>query len=122
MHDQGVDKLDTELRKKLGTHLCNLRTQTDLSREQLAELANIHPTYVEKIEAGKQVPSLDVLLRLSLALQVPLSYVVVPLDHHERHDPLIQELVALARPLKEHQLLFLRDFLHLLRRHNEPSR
>lgn len=96
-----------------------MRVQQGLSREELAERAGIHPTYVEKIEAGKQVPSLDVLLRISSAVGVPLSAVVAVLDEYAvaEHDAVLTELVALARTLKQPQLVLARDFLRLLKQH-----
>lgn len=58
----------TELKQRIGTHLRTLRRQRDMSQEELAERAQLHPTYISRIEAGRSLPALDVLMRLSQAL------------------------------------------------------
>jgi len=47
-----------------------------LSQEQLAEEADIHPTYVGLVERGLRNPSLAVAERLASALGVKLSELV----------------------------------------------
>lgn len=44
-----------------------------LSQTQLAELVDIHRTYVSAIELGKVSVSFDVLFRLAQVLEVPVS-------------------------------------------------
>jgi transcriptional regulator with XRE-family HTH domain len=41
-----------------------------MSQEKLAELANLHPVYVGKVERGEQWISLHALLRVAKALGV----------------------------------------------------
>lgn len=60
----------TQLRQRIGTHLRQLRLRHGLSQEELAERAQLHPTYISRIEAGRALPAVDVLLRLSEALDV----------------------------------------------------
>ncbi len=44
-----------------------------LSQTQLAELVDIHRTYVSAIELGKVSVSFDILFKLAEALDVPVS-------------------------------------------------
>lgn len=48
-----------------------LRKDAKLTHEQLAEKAECHPTYISLVERGKRNPSLDMVLRLSRALEYP---------------------------------------------------
>lgn len=47
------------------------------SQEHLAELANLHPTYVSDIERGKVNPSITTCRQLAEALDIPLAELVV---------------------------------------------
>jgi transcriptional regulator with XRE-family HTH domain len=53
--------------------LRRLRRARDLSIEDLALRADLHPTYVSSIERGERNPSCGKLSDLALALGVPLS-------------------------------------------------
>ncbi|HEV3319488.1 MAG TPA: helix-turn-helix transcriptional regulator [Solirubrobacteraceae bacterium] len=57
----------------LGRVLRRLRRARDLSIEDLALRADLHPTYVSSIERGERNPSCGKLSDLALALGVPLS-------------------------------------------------
>jgi len=54
---------------KFGRNLARVRTQRGMTQEQLAEDANIHSRYLQKLEAGTGHPSLIVLCRLKQALR-----------------------------------------------------
>ena len=56
-----------------GNFLYTLRTEKQLSQTQLAELVDIHRTYVSSIELGKVSVSFDILFRLAEALEIPVS-------------------------------------------------
>lgn len=58
---------------ELGRVLRRLRRARDLSIEDLALRADLHPTYVSSIERGERNPSCGKLSDLALALGVPLS-------------------------------------------------
>jgi len=61
----------TDASKRLasfGRNLSRLRSQACLSQEKLAERADVHPRYIQKLEAGTAHPSLMVLCRLRISL------------------------------------------------------
>jgi transcriptional regulator with XRE-family HTH domain len=53
---------------KLGRNVARLRTDKGMSQELLAEKAEVHPRYLQKLEAGTAHPSLMVLCRLKTSL------------------------------------------------------
>lgn len=59
--------------RELGIRVRQLRDEADLSQERLAELAEMHRTYISSIERGQQNISLTILIRLATALEVSLE-------------------------------------------------
>lgn len=59
-----------ELYQQFGLNVVYYRKKKRLSQTQLAELVNIHRTYVSSIELGKVSVSFDVLFKLAEALDV----------------------------------------------------
>jgi len=54
--------------KGFGKKLQQLRRQTGLSQEQLADLASLHRTEIGMLERGIRLPRIDTLLKLAGAL------------------------------------------------------
>jgi transcriptional regulator with XRE-family HTH domain len=70
------DKYSAEEQKvirELGIRVRQLRDEAGLSQERLAELAEMHRTYISSIERGQQNISLTILIRLATALDVSLE-------------------------------------------------
>lgn len=65
--------MNTKILNKLGNKLKCIRKEKGFTQEQLAEQVNIHPTYVGKIESGKNNISVILLYKISRALGVKLS-------------------------------------------------
>ncbi len=62
-----------ELQQRLGLVIRRHRERLKHSQEGFAGVADIHRTYYGNIERGTQNYSIDYLLRISRALNVPLS-------------------------------------------------
>jgi transcriptional regulator with XRE-family HTH domain len=58
--------------EELGRRVAEIRKSCSLTQEQLAERANLGTSYIAHIEIGTRRPTLDVLLKISAALGVPL--------------------------------------------------
>jgi transcriptional regulator with XRE-family HTH domain len=61
---------------QLGTVIRELRERRDLTLEDLAGIADLHTTYLSKIERGKTNPSWEKLRSLADALQMDSSLLV----------------------------------------------
>ena len=57
-------------RRLFGANLLRLRQERGLTQEKLAELADLHTTYVSMLEHGVKSPTLDTMMRLAKALNV----------------------------------------------------
>ncbi len=72
----GVTEVRDEFRdlyQQFGLNVVYYRKKKRLSQTQLAELVDIHRTYVSSIELGKVSVSFDILFKLSQALEIPVS-------------------------------------------------
>lgn len=63
-------------RKKFGNNLRRIRKERELSQEALADLANLHRTYIGAIERGEQNISLDNINKVAKALKVKPSKLI----------------------------------------------
>lgn len=52
------------------------RARKKISQEKLAEMANITPEYLSRIESGKFSPSLVVIANLAIALEISVDTLI----------------------------------------------
>lgn len=64
--------MNTKILQRLGENLRKYRLESNLTQEQLAELVGIHPTYVGKLESGKNNPSVKMLYKITRAMNINL--------------------------------------------------
>ena len=69
---------------RLGRQIRELRLKAGLTQEQLAERADLHPTYLGAVERGERNLSLKNLDRLAEALHVPLHSLLDFKDEQNR--------------------------------------
>ena len=63
----------TNIRTRFGKHIFQLRTAKGYSQEKLAELADMHWTYLGGIERGERNPTLINIEKLARALEISLQ-------------------------------------------------
>jgi transcriptional regulator with XRE-family HTH domain len=73
--------------KAFGQRVRELRLQTQLTQEQLAERLSWHPRRVQRVEAGEANASIESLVELSVALGVNVSSLLVAPGSIERRRP-----------------------------------
>jgi transcriptional regulator with XRE-family HTH domain len=56
-----------------GLHICRLREQRQLSQQELADMADISKLTIQRIELAKFSVTLDVLISLTRALELPMG-------------------------------------------------
>ena len=62
-----------QTRKLLGARIKELRRLRGLSQEQLAEMIDIDPKHLSRIEVGRSFPSMDTLAAMAKSLQVEIK-------------------------------------------------
>ena len=60
-------------RKLLGARIKELRKLRALSQERLAEMIDIDPKHLSRIEVGRSFPSMDTLAAMAKSLQVEMK-------------------------------------------------
>lgn len=78
----------------LGNRIHDARLKQNMSQTDLAEKAQLHPTYVSQIEHGKANLSVTVFCRLAEALQVSADW-LLQVDVPTTNELLTQEAAAL---------------------------
>lgn len=69
-----------------GRQVKKLRSACGISQEDLSFMADIHKSYVGKIERGENSPRLRVMLRIANALGMSVSDLLCIVDESMRHD------------------------------------
>ena len=64
------------LRSVVARNLRLLRQASDLTQEQLADLAGLDRNYIGKLEREENSPTVDTLEALALALQVDVEWLI----------------------------------------------
>lgn len=65
------------IRAILGKQVQLARKAKNISQEELADLTGLHRTYISGIERGRRNPSLEVLERLAMGLDVKVHELLV---------------------------------------------
>ncbi|MEI3613600.1 helix-turn-helix domain-containing protein [Pseudogracilibacillus sp. SO30301A] len=93
----------------IGKRIKNLRETSDISARKLAQMTNLDPSQISKIERGGSKPSLDALERICKALNISLSEffseVEVGLPPEQRR------LLESTKSLTKEQIALLTKFL-----------
>ena len=79
----GTDKGKSPRQVEFGDRVRSYRDDLGLSQEALAYKASINRTYIASLEAGRRNPSLDLMARLAVALEVDLADLVAGLQEVE---------------------------------------
>ena len=76
----------SDIAKIIGQRVRNYRNQSNLSQEKLAEAAGLHPTYIGQIERGEKNVTIESIVKISDALNLPLSKLFEKLDGKVKED------------------------------------
>jgi transcriptional regulator with XRE-family HTH domain len=77
----------------LGQAIRRLRWDRDLSIEALAHAADMHPTFLGRIERGGASPTWGKIMSLARALDVPVSH----LAQHAEDEAVVADAASAAR-------------------------
>jgi transcriptional regulator with XRE-family HTH domain len=98
-----------ELLKFVGIKIRTLRKEKRISQEKLAELSELHPTYISNIEQGKVNASIYSYYSIANALKIPFSELISlpPPKANKNSEVEIAKLINSIRGLEERQRLIL---------------
>lgn len=88
------------VKELIGKRIQELRKARGLSQEKIAEKADISSTYLSRIECGRENPTLDMLIKLSNALEIEM-WEMFDFGHVKNHKELKESLQSLIKTSDE---------------------
>ena len=70
-----------DVSKAFGVALRKLRVSRGLTQEQLGFEANLRRTFISSLELGEKQPSLETIHKIAIALDMPLSRLILKVEH-----------------------------------------
>ena len=65
--------MNTKVLERLGKNIKRYRKDKNYTQEKLSEKVGVHPTYIGKLESGKNNPSIMLIYKVSKALDIKLK-------------------------------------------------
>lgn len=90
-------------KKLIGRRIKELRKSKGLSQEKLAEKAETSPNYLSRMERGTENPTLDMLIKLSNALEVEM-WEMFDFGHVANHKELKESIQSFVKNSNESTL------------------
>jgi transcriptional regulator with XRE-family HTH domain len=84
---QGFEVSRLRISTDFGPLVKKRRLAKKLSQEVLAEMADVHPTYVGLLERGQRIPGIDVAERIARALGLKLSQLIIEAERANKSSP-----------------------------------
>lgn len=92
----------------IGLRIKELRRRKKLSQEELAERIDVNFRTIQRLETGKNIPSLETLTKLAEAFEIDMRD-LFSLEHLESREEIINNINILANRLDDkHLRLFYR--------------
>lgn len=71
-----MEKEEKEILQVFAANVKSHREALGVSQEKLAEMANLHRTYIGSLERSEKVPSLMTIVKISRALNLKVSQLI----------------------------------------------
>ena len=79
---------------EIGQRLRSRRQELGLTREKMAELADVGTGYYGQLEVGTSQMSIDTLIKLSQSMHLPMDYIIFGSGYEPRDTSGVQELLS----------------------------
>ena len=79
---------------EIGQRLRSRRQELGLTREKMAELADIGTGYYGQLEVGTSQMSIDTLIKLSQSMHLPMDYIIFGSGYEPGDTSGVQELLS----------------------------
>ena len=87
----------------IGLRIKELRRSRHMSQEQLAELIDVNFRTIQRIETGRNVPSLETLAKLARAFSIDINEFFIT-EHLESRENILANINAIAQKLDDDEL------------------
>ena len=79
---------------EIGQRLRSRRQELGLTREKMAELADVGTGYYGQLEVGTSQMSIDTLIKLSQSMHLPMDYIIIGSGYEPGDTSGVQELLS----------------------------
>lgn len=109
-----------DITKELGLRIRYYRKEKQLTQEMLAEICNLHPTYIGQLERGEKNATVESVYRIAKGLNIPISRLLENVEQVESGSEIIpldiyQQLMALPRSKQDSIRKILIEMIELVR-------
>lgn len=94
-----------DIKQGFGKRIKELRKARNLTQEQLAEMLNIEPPNVSRMESGLHLPKTETIETLRRIFNVPI-YELFKFEHHNSRSFLVQEIEKFLKTSSKSDLEF----------------
>lgn len=84
MSEKKLRKPSKQITQTLAENLLAFRRERQISQEELAELCNLHRTYIGSVERGERNVTLSTLEVLAQAVGVSIPSLLTPTNHDKK--------------------------------------
>lgn len=85
MPEKNLRKPSKQITETLAENLLAFRRERQISQEALAELCNLHRTYIGSVERGERNVTLSTLELLAQAVGVSIPSLLTPTNHDKKN-------------------------------------
>lgn len=108
-----------DIAKELGLRIRYYRKERRLTQEKLAEICNLHPTYIGQLERGEKNATVESIYRIAKGLNIPISRLLENVEYLENDSSSIpltiyQLLLALPPEKQKHMEKIVQEIIALL--------
>lgn len=96
----------------LGKKIKQARVDRKISQEKLAEILDVHVTYISQLERGLKTPGLEMLLRISEVLGVSPAFLLEVPEYKVSKE--LAELIMLSHKANRREVEIVTDVLRVL--------
>ncbi len=95
----------------IGLRIKELRRNRHISQEQLAELIDVNFRTIQRIETGRNVPSLETLTRLAEAFNIEINDFFIT-EHLASREKILKDINETAQKLDDEKLRIFHKIIH----------
>ncbi len=111
----------TDLKKRLGQRVVELRLQGKMTQAQLADDAGISPDAIGRLERSQTIPPLERLEAIASALGVPLSVLLEFRKQSSARDRAMQRLTSVLAGKSEKDVLLVAEVAALMLKRDDDG-
>lgn len=101
----------------LGKRINQLRKKKGITSERLAEICEVNPVHIRKVESGGSLPSLPLFLKICNALGTSADFLLGDLLEHPVMPDSVEQLGKQLKHLEPNQIDMINEMVEVMIRH-----